>query len=151
LRPLVRAGRAARRGRPAAPRRATDGRREPPVMPLCEIHGRIDARAAEHLDLLCDLIRRPSRTGHLDEVGQFAHHLVGVLSDAGGQAQAVRVDDGAPIVYAEWPAPAGTPTVVLYSHYDVISPEPVDQWTYPPFSATRVDGKIIGRGSTDAK
>ena len=54
-------------------------------------------------------------------------------------------------MYAEWPAPPGAPTVVLYSHYDVISPEPVDQWTYPPFSATRIGGKIIGRGSTDAK
>lgn len=118
---------------------------------LDAIHDRIDARAPEHLDLLCDLIRRPSRTGHLDEVGRFADHLVGVLTDAGGQAEAVRVDAGAPVVYAEWPAPPGGKSVVLYSHYDVISPEPVDGWTYPPFSATRVDGKIIGRGSTDAK
>src|SRR5262249_30468924 len=91
------------------------------------------------------------RTGHLDEVGRFADHLVGLLAAAGGRAEAVRVDDGAPIVYAEWPAPPGAPTVVLYSHYDVISPEPVDQWTYPPFSATRIGGRIIGRGSTDAK
>ena len=121
------------------------------MIPIREIHDRIDARAAEHLDLLCDLIRRPSRTGHLDEVGRFADHLVEVLAGAGGQAEAVRVDEGAPIVYAEWPAPPGAPTVVLYSHYDVISPEPVDQWTYPPFSATRIGGKIIGRGSTDAK
>ena len=57
---------------------------------------------------------------------------------------------GAPVVYAEWPAPAGMPTLVLYSHYDVISPEPVDQWTYPPSSATRIGGQGIGRGSTDA-
>ena len=86
------------------------------MIPLREIHDRIDAQAAEHLDLLCDLIRRPSRTGHLEEVGHFADHLVGVLTDAGGQAQAVKVDEGAPVVYAEWPAPPGAPTVVLYSH-----------------------------------
>ena len=118
---------------------------------LDAIHTRIDARAAAHLDLLCDLIRLPSRTGHLEEIGRFAERLVDVIAAAGGQAQAVRVDAGAPVVYGEWPAPAGGKSVVLYSHYDVISPEPVDQWTYPPFGATRVDGKIVGRGSTDAK
>lgn len=121
------------------------------MIPLREVHARVDARAREHLDLLCDLIRRPSRTGHLDEVERFADHLVGILAEAGGQAQAIRVDAGAPIVYAEWPAPPGAKTVILYSHYDVISPEPVEEWTYPPFGATRVDGKIVGRGATDAK
>ena len=121
------------------------------MIPLREIHGHVEARASEHLDLLCDWIRRPSRTGHLDEVGRFADHLVAVLARAGGQAQAIRVDAGAPVVYAEWSAPPGAKTVVLYSHYDVISPEPVEEWTYPPFGATRVDGKIFGRGATDAK
>jgi hypothetical protein len=57
------------------------------VIPLCEIHDRIDARAGEHLDLLGDLIRRPSRTGHLDEVGRFADHLVGVLTDTQAPAR----------------------------------------------------------------
>ena len=121
------------------------------MTPLSAVHERVDARAPEHLDLLCDLIRRPSRTGHLDEVERFADHLVKVLADAGGRAEAIRVDAGAPIVYAEWPAPAGAPTLIVYSHYDVISPEPVEEWTYPPFAATRVDGKIVGRGATDAK
>jgi acetylornithine deacetylase/succinyl-diaminopimelate desuccinylase-like protein len=121
------------------------------VSSLSEVHARVDARASAHLELLCDLIRQPSRTGHLDEVERFAERFVGVLTDAGGRAEAVRVDAGAPVVYAEWPAPPGGKTLVLYSHYDVISPEPVEEWTYPPFGATRVDGKIIGRGATDAK
>lgn len=111
----------------------------------------LDARAGEHVDLLCDLIRRPSRTGHLDEVRACADYLVGMLADRGWQAEAAPVDGLAPVVFAELPAPPGRPTLLLYSHYDVISPEPVEQWTHPPFSATRVDGKIIGRGSSDAK
>ena len=111
----------------------------------------LDARASEHVDLLCDLIRRPSRTGHLDEVRACADYLVGMLADRGWQAEAAPVDGLAPVVFAELPAPPGRPTLLLYSHYDVISPEPVEQWTHPPFSATRVDGKIIGRGSSDAK
>lgn len=110
-----------------------------------------DAHAEEHLDLLCDLIRRPSRTGHLPEVRGCADHLVGLLSVRGWRAEAAQVDDRAPLIFAERPAAAGDKTLLLYSHYDVISPEPVSEWTYPPFSATRVDGRIIGRGSTDAK
>src|SRR5262249_60983878 len=65
--------------------------------------------------------------------------------------EAARGAAAAPRVAAGGPAPPGGKTLVLYSHYDVISPEPVEEWTYPPFGATRVDGKIIGRGSTDAK
>jgi len=111
----------------------------------------LDARADAHVDLLCDLIGRPSRTGHLDEVRACADHLVGFLADRGWRAEAAPVDDLAPVVFAELPAPAGRPTLLLYSHYDVISPEPVAEWTHPPFAATRVAGRIIGRGSTDAK
>jgi acetylornithine deacetylase/succinyl-diaminopimelate desuccinylase-like protein len=70
---------------------------------------------------------------------------------AGWSADVIQVDELAPIVLLERPAPPGRPTLLLYSHYDVISPEPVAEWTYPPFSATRVDGRIVGRGTTDAK
>lgn len=111
----------------------------------------LDARAGVHLDLLCDLIRQPSRTGHLDEVTACAGYLVRLLTDRGWRAEAVPVAGLAPVVYAEQDAPPGAPTLLLYSHYDVISPEPVDQWSYPPFAATRVGGRIVGRGSTDAK
>jgi acetylornithine deacetylase/succinyl-diaminopimelate desuccinylase-like protein len=117
-----------------------------------ELREHVAAHFPAHVDLLCDLVRRPSRTGHLDEVGPFADRLVEVLREAGAaDAEAVRVDDGAPVVFAEWPGPPGAPTVTLYSHYDVIAIEPLDAWTYPPFGATRVDGRIYGRGTTDAK
>lgn len=111
----------------------------------------LDARAGAHLDLLCALIRQPSRTGQLPEVTACAEYLVRLLTERGWRAEAVPVDGLAPVVFAEQPPPPGGPTLLLYSHYDVISPEPVDEWTYPPFAATRVDGRIVGRGSTDAK
>jgi acetylornithine deacetylase/succinyl-diaminopimelate desuccinylase-like protein len=111
----------------------------------------LDARAGHHLDLLCDLVRQPSRTGHLDEVRECADKLVALLAERGWRADAVPVDDLAPVVFADLPPPPGGRTLLVYSHYDVISPEPVAEWTYPPFSATRVDGRIVGRGTTDAK
>ena len=74
------------------------------MIPTREIHDRIDTRAAEHLDLLCDLIRRPEPDGSPGRGRAFRRTLlVEVLAGAGGQAEAVKVDEGAPIVYAEWP------------------------------------------------
>jgi acetylornithine deacetylase/succinyl-diaminopimelate desuccinylase-like protein len=111
----------------------------------------IDAQADRFVDELCEYVRQPSRTGFLDEVRTCAGYTVQVLQAAGWGAQVVEVDDLAPLVFAECAGPPDGKTLLLYSHYDVISPEPVTEWTYPPFSATRVDGKIVGRGASDAK
>lgn len=111
----------------------------------------IEERSDRYLALLCDLIARPSRTGHLDEVAEVADYLVGLLGGEGWEAEAVPVDGLAPVVHARRPAPAGGRTLLAYSHYDVISPEPLSEWTRDPFGAERVDGRIYGRGSTDAK
>ena len=43
------------------------------------------------------------------------------------------------------------PTLVIYNHYDVQPPEPLDEWTHPPFGAEIADGVMYGRGTTDAK
>lgn len=58
---------------------------------------------------------------------------------------------GHPIVYAEWLKAPGMPTVLVYGHYDVQPPDPLDQWTTPPFEPTIRDGKIYARGATDDK
>lgn len=118
---------------------------------LSRVYQRIDRRADDHLELLSELVRKPSRTGFLDEVRQCADYLVDLLASGGWRAEAVPIDRLAPVVFAERPARGAERSVLLYSHYDVISPEPLDAWTYPPFAATRVDGRIIGRGTTDAK
>jgi acetylornithine deacetylase/succinyl-diaminopimelate desuccinylase-like protein len=111
----------------------------------------LESRADHHVEALTRLIRQPSRTGELEEVRACADLVVAMASAAGWQARTVEVDDLAPIVLATCPGPPGAPQLLLYSHYDVITPEPVAEWTYPPFSATRVGERIIGRGSSDAK
>ncbi|MDZ4689116.1 MAG: dipeptidase [Planctomycetaceae bacterium] len=58
---------------------------------------------------------------------------------------------GHPIVYAEWLGKPGAPTVLVYGHYDVQPPDPLDLWTTPPFEPTIRDGKIYARGATDDK
>ena len=58
---------------------------------------------------------------------------------------------GHPLVYAESPQVAGAPTALVYGHYDVQPPDPLDQWISPPFEPTRRDGNLYARGATDDK
>jgi len=58
---------------------------------------------------------------------------------------------GHPIIYAESPPVAGAPVVLVYGHYDVQPPDPLDLWVTPPFEPTVRDGKVFARGATDDK
>ncbi|WP_314506884.1 M20/M25/M40 family metallo-hydrolase [uncultured Microbacterium sp.] len=85
-------------------------------------------------------------------------HAMGVavvdLFEAAGVvgARLLDVPDGYPCVYADIPGPQGSPTVLLYAHYDV-QPAPESQnWTSEPFEpVTKDDGRIYGRGAADDK
>ena len=58
---------------------------------------------------------------------------------------------GHPVVWAESPRIAGRPTLLIYGHYDVQPPDPLDEWTTPPFTPTVRDGKLFARGASDDK
>jgi succinyl-diaminopimelate desuccinylase len=58
---------------------------------------------------------------------------------------------GFPLVYAQSPPVPGKPVVLVYGHYDVQPPEPLDEWISPPFEPTIRDGNIYARGATDDK
>jgi acetylornithine deacetylase/succinyl-diaminopimelate desuccinylase-like protein len=82
-----------------------------------------------------------------------AYELVcSLLSAAGVQdVGALELHDTAPVITGEIPAPDGAPTVLLYSHYDVVAPGDEALWSSPPFVATERDGAIFGRGTADSK
>jgi acetylornithine deacetylase/succinyl-diaminopimelate desuccinylase-like protein len=81
----------------------------------------------------------------LDEAADL---VAAMLRDAGAPSvRMVDVPGEAPSVLAEWP---GSPTVLLYAHYDV-QPAPSDGWTSDPFDPVMRDGRLFGRGASDDK
>jgi acetylornithine deacetylase/succinyl-diaminopimelate desuccinylase-like protein len=58
---------------------------------------------------------------------------------------------GHPVVWAEGPKLPGQPTLLIYGHYDVQPPDPLDEWKTPPFVPTIRDGQLYARGASDDK
>jgi acetylornithine deacetylase/succinyl-diaminopimelate desuccinylase-like protein len=56
-----------------------------------------------------------------------------------------------PVVYAEWLGALGAPTVLVYGHYDVQPPDPLEKWATPPWTPTVRDGRLYARGVSDDK
>ncbi|MCW2925234.1 MAG: dipeptidase, partial [Thermoleophilia bacterium] len=104
---------------------------------------------------LFDLLRIPSvstQPEHAAGCRAAAEWLREELEAAGLNDAAVLETGGHPVVYAEWlGAPAGAPTVLLYGHYDVQPPDPIDLWHTAPFEPTVRDGAVFARGAADDK
>ena len=123
-------------------------------------HEEITARAAglmpELIGELERLVAIPSVSfpGYPEEpVHRMAEETVAMLRAVGVENAALMdVPSGYPPIYGEVAGPPGSPTVVLYAHYDV-QPAPVEQgWTSDPWTPTRKDdGRIYGRGAADDK
>ena len=58
---------------------------------------------------------------------------------------------GHPVVYGDWLGAAGAADVLVYGHYDVQPPDPLEQWNSPPFEPTVRDGRLYARGVSDDK
>ena len=118
-------------------------------------HDYAKSNANRFCDELFELLRIPSvsTTPELaGEVRRAADWLVANMKRIGfPHAEAVQTA-GHPIVYGEWlTAGKDCPTVLVYGHYDVQPPDPLDLWTSPPFEPVIKDGVIYARGSADDK
>ena len=102
---------------------------------------------------LFDFLRIPSvsaKSDHDADVRRAAEWLCEAIQNAGLQGR-VYETPGHPVVVGEWRGAPGAPTVLVYGHYDVQPPEPLELWTSPPFEPTVRNGNIYARGSVDDK
>lgn len=103
---------------------------------------------------LAELIRFPSvstQAAHAGDILACARWLAEHLKTIGLENVRLVETGGNPIVYGDWLHAADGPTVLLYGHYDVQPPEPLELWRTPPFEATLADGRLYGRGIADNK
>ncbi len=102
---------------------------------------------------LCDFLRIASVSAdpaRQPEIQRAAAWVAGQFRQLGFATELIPTA-GHPLVYAESPPVAGVPTVLVYGHYDVQPPDPLDLWTSPPFEPVRREGNIYARGATDDK
>ena len=102
---------------------------------------------------LFEFLRIPSVSAKSDHNAdtQRAAEWVKASLDKIGVAAKIYPTAGHPVVVGEWRKAPGAPTVLIYGHYDVQPPEPLDLWTSPAFEPTIRDGRIYARGSVDDK
>lgn len=106
------------------------------------------------LNELLDLLRIPSISAdsqHKSDVAHCAEAVRDSLMKAGADKAEIVPTSGHPIVYAEKIVDASRPTVLVYGHYDVQPPDPLELWTSGPFEPVIKDGKIFARGACDDK
>jgi acetylornithine deacetylase/succinyl-diaminopimelate desuccinylase-like protein len=88
---------------------------------------------------------------HAADVERAARWVADEISAAGPFAVRIEPTAGNPIVYAEWLGAPSKPTVLVYGHYDVQPPDPLEKWRTPPWTPTVRDGRLYARGVSDDK
>lgn len=98
---------------------------------------------------LFQLLRQPSISTRDEGVRECAAMLAAMMRKVGISTEIFETARH-PVVYGEL-IKEGAPTVLVYGHYDVQPPEPLEEWLSPPFEPEIRDGKIYGRGTSDNK
>ena len=117
---------------------------------LADIFAHIDAHHQQSIDQLIDYVRRPSISAHGIGMAEVADFLRARLAGLGLDAQ-LAPTPGWPMVLAHRNDAPGKPTVLLYGHYDVQPPDPLEAWLSPPFEPAIRNGRLYGRGVGDNK
>jgi acetylornithine deacetylase/succinyl-diaminopimelate desuccinylase-like protein len=114
----------------------------------------VEAERARFREELFEFLRIPSvsaRSEHDADTRRTAEWLADQMRAAGLTVEVLDTPKH-PVVLGEWRgAGKDAPTILTYGHYDVQPPEPLDEWTSPPFEPVVRDGRIYARGSADDK
>ncbi len=121
---------------------------------MATVDAHIEQNKDRFLNELLDLLRIPSVSAdpkYKADVARCAETVKKRMEEAGLEKVEVCSTKGHPIVYGEKIIDPAKPTVLVYGHYDVQPPDPLDLWTSPPFEPVVKDGVIYARGSADDK
>jgi acetylornithine deacetylase/succinyl-diaminopimelate desuccinylase-like protein len=121
---------------------------------MSDIRAIVDQNSERYLSELFNLLRIPSVSAdpkYKQDVLRMADAVKQSLEAAGADKVEICPTPGYPIVYGEKIIDSNLPTVLVYGHYDVQPPDPLDLWTSPPFEPVIRNGNIYARGSADDK
>lgn len=88
---------------------------------------------------------------HAADMKTAAQWVADKLAAAGPLTVRTIATAGNPVIYGEWLGAPGKQTVLIYGHYDVQPPDPLEKWISPPFVPTQRDGRLYARGVSDDK
>jgi acetylornithine deacetylase/succinyl-diaminopimelate desuccinylase-like protein len=119
-----------------------------------DVEAHLAARVDRYLAELRDFCAIPSistQPAHKADVERGARFAAERLARAGMAEVAIRPTAGHPVVTAGWHGDDRAPTVLVYGHYDVQPPEPLEAWRTPPFEPDVRDDRLYARGASDDK
>jgi acetylornithine deacetylase/succinyl-diaminopimelate desuccinylase-like protein len=103
---------------------------------------------------LMEFLRIPSVStlpAHNSDCRRAAEWVAAELRHLGCRDVQFLGNDSHPVVWGVGPEVPGAPTLLLYGHYDVQPPDPLEEWTAPPFEPAVRDGRVFARGAADDK
>jgi acetylornithine deacetylase/succinyl-diaminopimelate desuccinylase-like protein len=121
---------------------------------MTDVQGYIDQEMSRFQKELFEFLKIPSvsaRSEHASDIQKAAHWVAARMNESGLESSVLDTP-GHPVVLGEWRgAPPGAPTILIYGHYDVQPPEPLEEWVSPAFEPTVRDGNLFARGASDDK
>jgi acetylornithine deacetylase/succinyl-diaminopimelate desuccinylase-like protein len=119
------------------------------VPPFQKFDEHVRAHAREYVDELKELIRLPTVSAQGTAIDETAAAVLARAQRAGIAAEALRANGGPPTIVGE--IGSGERTLLVYDHYDVQPPDPLNEWKTDPFDPTEREGRLFGRGVSDNK
>ena len=114
---------------------------------------KIDSNRQRYVHELLEFLRIPSvstYSHHSSDVRRAAEWVHNYLRRMGFQAKIYQTERH-PVVFAQSPHTVDGPTLLVYGHYDVQPPEPLEEWVSAPFTPSIRDGYVYARGASDDK
>ena len=107
--------------------------------------------ALDDLKTFCRIPSVSTDPAYAEGIKAAADFVAERLRRAGFSAVELLQTGGHPAVYGEIVSDPALPTFLVYGHYDVQPPDPLEKWTTPPFEPDERDGRLYARGVSDDK